>query len=69
MTQRCRDDPSGNDGKITATSDDIAGGTEREREWRARFNKRSNKEDVLPESHRRGVCADVKKWKNTHRGV
>lgn len=32
MTQRHRDDPSGNDGKITATSADIAGGSERQRE-------------------------------------
>lgn len=45
MTQRCRDDPSGKDGKITATSDDIAGGTETER-MKERFSKRSNKEDV-----------------------
>lgn len=45
MTQRRRDDPSGNDGEITATSDDIAGGTETER-MKERFSKRSNKEDV-----------------------
>lgn len=55
MTQRCRDDPSGNDGKITTTSDDIAGGAETEG-MRERFNKRSNKEAVLPESRRQGVC-------------
>lgn len=45
MTERRRDDPSGNDRKITPTSDDIAGGTEAER-MKERFSKRSNKEDV-----------------------